>query len=315
VRCKFNFFRIAGGLGTIISLVLVSSFSNLIDVFVEVYYKHNLSQQAFDSFLILKLQLVLSTLICAIFLFSITLIFSLGERLVRNIEPIIDITAVKSFFTQDSSFSLPNLHCRLFVFSTLSGLLIHVFYLLVGHGEKKGLLEVFTAIQFLLGGVLLLSAAAITRHSILPASQHRITIAILIIISFFWLAIAGEELSWGQHMIGWNASGVFGDYNFQQETNIHNFFNPLFRFLYPITGIGLFIILKVFWVFPKYKKSNVSCLLLPHPSMYFLVLIIACSSFAGHSETFELLLGVFALLYSTRIFLCLLFTSPKFTFS
>ncbi len=49
--------------------------------------------------------------------------------------------------------------------------------------------------------------------------------------SISWLAclflgcvyFMGEELSWGQHFIGWNTPEVWKIMNYQNETNIHNF--------------------------------------------------------------------------------------------
>lgn len=47
---------------------------------------------------------------------------------------------------------------------------------------------------------------------------------------FFWFAgfslmclgFAGEEVSWGQHWIGWMSPGYFAEHNRQGETNFHN---------------------------------------------------------------------------------------------
>ncbi|WP_343712306.1 hypothetical protein [Inquilinus sp.] len=43
--------------------------------------------------------------------------------------------------------------------------------------------------------------------------------ALLALGSFYML---GEEISWGQHYIGWAAEGWFAQANDQQETNLHN---------------------------------------------------------------------------------------------
>ena len=48
-------------------------------------------------------------------------------------------------------------------------------------------------------------------------------------LGFFYYFLAGcflfvglEELSWGQHLLGWNSPGFFEAYNSQQETTLHN---------------------------------------------------------------------------------------------
>ena len=49
-----------------------------------------------------------------------------------------------------------------------------------------------------------------------------------------------EEISYGQHLFGWGASGVFAEANLQSETNLHNFVSPRFYDLaYAIAGVTL----------------------------------------------------------------------------
>lgn len=115
----------------------------------------------------------------------------------------------------------------------------------------------------------------------------------------------GEEISWGQRILEIESTGVFQEYNFQSETNIHNFFNPLFKFLYPIVGIGSFVILFFLWSFYKPEKSYYYKLYVPHKSLFFLIFLMACTSFHGDSEIYEEMLAVFFFFYSLRILLSL----------
>lgn len=43
-----------------------------------------------------------------------------------------------------------------------------------------------------------------------------------IFIAFGTIYLLGEEVSWGQHFFGWDASGIFEHINDQGETNFHN---------------------------------------------------------------------------------------------
>ena len=52
------------------------------------------------------------------------------------------------------------------------------------------------------------------------------------------LLVLGEEISWGQQIFGWDSFGVFNEYNYQNETNAHNFLNPYIKFIYPVVGMG-----------------------------------------------------------------------------
>jgi hypothetical protein len=53
----------------------------------------------------------------------------------------------------------------------------------------------------------------------IPSGPLRVAIGILALGCFY---LAGEEASWGQHIFGWQAGGVWADVNYQQETNLHN---------------------------------------------------------------------------------------------
>ena len=79
--------------------------------------------------------------------------------------------------------------------------------------------------------VLLLFAIAATGLSALAvnssAFQGRRRLALLL---FSLLAFLGalEELSWGQHLVGFESAEIFKEHNLQQETNLHNFIPPAF---------------------------------------------------------------------------------------
>lgn len=59
--------------------------------------------------------------------------------------------------------------------------------------------------------------------------QHRNQPTIHYVLKAAWLGIgllallaAGEELSWGQHLLGFSSTEFFNEHNLQQETNLHN---------------------------------------------------------------------------------------------
>ncbi len=62
-----------------------------------------------------------------------------------------------------------------------------------------------------------------------------------------WLIFALEEISWGQRLFNIESPSFFGKYNYQQETNIHNLFNPyIIPFLYPFFNSIVFLSLTWF---------------------------------------------------------------------
>jgi len=131
--------------------------------------------------------------------------------------------------------------------------------------------------------------------------QRGITIAIFIIVALICVFIAGEEISWGQRIIGWNTPDLIAARNFQQETNLHNFLSPrLKEQLVMITAIGFNIGLFGVWLgFWKEYEEYLS-LIFPHPAMFVLVIFIGVSG-GFKEELFEELLAAFGLIYSIWI--------------
>lgn len=50
-----------------------------------------------------------------------------------------------------------------------------------------------------------------------------------ILFSGFNVLAALEEISWGQHIFGWETTGVFAEYSDQRETNLHNTMQGIFK--------------------------------------------------------------------------------------
>ncbi len=63
----------------------------------------------------------------------------------------------------------------------------------------------------------------------------------LLLLALFCLAVAGEEISWGQHLFGFVPPKAFLELNFQQELNFHNFLKTLAvdtRWLVALIALG-----------------------------------------------------------------------------
>ncbi len=63
-----------------------------------------------------------------------------------------------------------------------------------------------------------------SHRSILPTMQTELKwlTAAMLGLSLMCFAIAGEEASWGQHLMGWSTPESWSEVNDQQETNLHN---------------------------------------------------------------------------------------------
>ena len=140
------------------------------------------------------------------------------------------------------------------------------------------------------------------KNCLISKTEKKIIKTWLIICSIFLLFVFFEEISWGQHIFKWEATGAFKENNFQSETNLHNFINPFFRFIYPSVGMGLFISLFILWFFYRGNKPFWFELITPHQSLFLITFIMASSSYGGHSETFEEILSIFILFYCIRVY-------------
>jgi hypothetical protein len=65
------------------------------------------------------------------------------------------------------------------------------------------------------------------------------------LVGLFCLFVAGEEISWGQRLIGYTPPGVFLERNTQQEANLHNFADifgrPKWMLIMALAGYGLLL--------------------------------------------------------------------------
>ncbi len=250
-------------------------------------------------FFLLKIFLVVSGVVLAT-----PLGYILWLSFQKVCEASIDMSRLKSFLFANSRLQ-ETTEKRFFIASAAAALLMHVLVLLSGEPAHEGLLETTSTFGFLLAGFLAFYALFHARKQsdidILP----KYTRLFLGCLSFVLLVLFGEELSWGQRVFGWESFGIFEKYNFQKETTIHNFFNPLFTFIYPAFGVSFFISSVLFWVFPAKKVHALLFLIAPPPSFSVLIFVMAGFSFKGHSEAFEVLLALFFVLYTYRIVLIL----------
>lgn len=65
----------------------------------------------------------------------------------------------------------------------------------------------------------------------------------LVFLGFIFILGALEELSWGQHLLGFESVDLFSQHNKQQETNLHNFI-PAWLF-----GLSINLSFYIFFVF------------------------------------------------------------------
>lgn len=303
--------KIIGIIGLIISVILIINLSDLV-AFLTDFGEKYLSQ---DNSIGPK----------AVFIIKIYTITGLLLTAALSVFFVLDLTRkvslfISTFFQINHPLTInicskKRLDLYILVIGTILGM-FQIYYLLAfgeptgefGKPSSEGIMETFYSFLLLFSAIFLIISITRIKRELYSSIIRKKIILSTIVISGILLLIFGEEISWGQRIFGWESSGVFIEHNYQNETNIHNFFNPIMKYIYPIVGMGSFIVLFFIWLFPKKRKNYYFNLFFPHPSLFFLVFIMAFSSFlGGGGETFEQLFAIFVLLYSFRIFMCLSF--------
>jgi hypothetical protein len=83
-----------------------------------------------------------------------------------------------------------------------------------GYAQEDGVIEWATTFGFLAAATL--SARAFRRDA--PPFESVVRVGFVL----FCVLVAGEEISWGQRLVGFQPPEVFLERNFQQELNLHN---------------------------------------------------------------------------------------------
>jgi hypothetical protein len=116
-------------------------------------------------------------------------------------------------------------------------------YFQLGFAAEDRLVENGTALFLLAASVVLaLNAARLGARGVLRAAVLTGGYALL-----FFLA-AGEEISWGQRIFGWQAGDFFAANNYQGETNLHNLMVGEVRLARVVFGNALTVALLLYLV-------------------------------------------------------------------
>lgn len=105
--------------------------------------------------------------------------------------------------------------------------------------EEDGLMENLTALGLLFSSGLQIYAYRLASR-INSCWKLKTAIALAALV-FFILAM--EEISWGQRLVGWTTPEVIVEYNYQDETNIHNMFNPVYFYIQLLVTVTLSILI------------------------------------------------------------------------
>lgn len=168
---------------------------------------------------------------------------------------------------------------------------------------EDGPVETATALFLLVAGLVL-----VRRVRVLSGVGAAPTIIYALVLLF----AAGEEISWGQRIVGWHSNDFFATHNAQGETNLHNLTAGGHRLARTLFGSGLTTVLLLYLVvfpilYPRVKpiKRITARLAVPVPGVRHAAVAVAASVIIAvidvprKWEVYEL---VFALL-ATAIFI------------
>lgn len=302
--------KLVGIIGILTSIILIFFYSRIISS-ISTIVEGMTPDKYLEPNKVLIIKILFIIFVIIILLLSSLSLLNVKLKPKHYLDKIIDTSNVSNFFFKDKLCTKKQLPFFVFFIGSIISILLHISFLIYGKPEHEGVLERFSTPLFLFAGIILLISITQLKNSLLNSNAKKKALILLITISLALIFVYGEEVSWGQQFFGWESSDAFKDLNFQGETNLHNFFNPLFIFAYPIAGVGFFILLFLTWLFPNKNYTYLSKLFLPHPSLFYLVFIMASATFGRLNEIFEALLALCAFLYSIRIFMCLRFPKPQ----
>ncbi|SHG88645.1 hypothetical protein [Marivita hallyeonensis] len=189
-----------------------------------------------------------------------------------------------------------------FVVSALSRDAFFIYF-----GAEDSLVENATAVGLACAGAVLLARVWRVRGAI---TRLALVLGTLYGLAYIW--VAGEEVSWGQRILGFESPEYFQENNDQQEFTFHNLviggvkldeliFGPALSYII----LSYLIILPVLWPRAAWVRRVTERLVIPVPHQHhalFALIVTVIIPFLGESRRWEVYECIFALL-SLGIFL------------
>ena len=133
---------------------------------------------------------------------------------------------------------------------------------------EQGIIEQATVLFLLIALFYTVAAAQLVRVRCQTHALKNIWNIWLLMIALGTVYFAGEELSWGQHLLGWQTPAEWSALNDQKETNLHNthaIFDQVPRLLLTLAMLGGGVIIPIVlrWKQIRLNTSGVLYWLLP----------------------------------------------------
>ena len=162
--------------------------------------------------------------------------------------------------------------------------------------QEDGVLEMMTAGILLLASIQFYLAG---RHAPKHLLKQRTAIAFFL-LSIFSMFFLMEEISWGQRIFSWDTPETIKTINHQQETNLHNIFNPILIHIERLVSVFIALALLIAILFRTRITSPTLRSLLPSDKYYYLPILITNSAIIA-PELFEESFATFLFFYSREL--------------
>jgi len=183
-----------------------------------------------------------------------------------------------------------------FIVSALSREAFFVYF-----GAEDSLVENATAVGLAIAGIVLMHRVLSKRASLTRAA---VVLGVLYGLVYIW--VAGEEISWGQRILGFESPEYFRENNDQQEFTFHNLvigdvkldeliFGPLLSYII----LSYLIILPLLWPRYDWVQNITRAMVIPVPRKrhaLFALVVTVIIPLLGESRRWEVYECIFALL-------------------
>ncbi|MCL3880978.1 hypothetical protein [Marivita sp. GX14005] len=174
-------------------------------------------------------------------------------------------------------------------------------------GAEDSLIENFTAIGLACAGAVLIARILRDRRHVTGAV---LALGLLYGLAYIWAA--GEEISWGQRILGFDSPEYFQQNNDQQEFTFHNLTigdvrldESLFGPVLSTIILSYLLLLPLLWLNLDWVRRLTRAMVIPVPQLHhagFALFVTAAIPFLEESRRWEVYECIFALL-SMAIFL------------
>ena len=172
--------------------------------------------------------------------------------------------------------------------------------------QEDGLFESLTAILLFVTFIQFFRAG---RYAAKHLLGRRIILG-LFSLSIFSMVFMMEEISWGQRIFSWESPEIIKQFNYQQETNLHNIFNPIIVDSERIFAVFISLALLTAILCKPRITSPAICGLFPSDK-YFHISILFFIAGMINPELFEEVFAVFLFFYSKDILNYFLNKNPR----